>query len=107
MKYNGWTNYATWRVNLEQVDDLSDHWQESLDAMDMGYTEEPDNLTYELQKMMKEEIEENLFLEDHGIVGSYCQAFLEHVNWYEIAKHQVEEYIRWRTEKHPNTSQTC
>ena len=29
-KYNGWTNYATWRVNLEMFHDLDqDGWNDS------------------------------------------------------------------------------
>lgn len=105
MSYNGWTNYATWRVNLEQVDDLQDHWQETLDTFDAGYIESTEQLTYSLQQAIKEHVHEALFLEDHGLVGGYALAFLEDVNWYEIAKHIVDVYLEWREDKHPQTTE--
>ena len=31
-KYNGWTNFETWKVNLEQVSDLpSDYWEDFIE----------------------------------------------------------------------------
>lgn len=105
--YNGWTNYATWRVNLEIIDDLQENWQEVLDTYDAGYIETKEELTYKLQGTLKEYVDEFMMYEDHGIVGDYARAFLDGVNWYEIAKHIVAQYLEWRDEKHPQTTQTC
>lgn len=107
MSYNGWSNYATWRVNLEQCDDLTDEWQENLDEVDDDYEQDQDTLIYHLSRRIKAHVEEMMFLEDHGIVGSYAAAFLEQVNWREIASHQVHEYLEWRTQKHPKTPESC
>ena len=68
-KHNGWTNYETWRVNLEIFDELS--------------AEDREEVTGEWCKDYAEEIvsceqEESLAL-------NYALAFLGPVNWYEIA----------------------
>jgi len=72
-KYNGWTNYATWRVNLEMFD---------------GF--EPDG-TMEADDYKFMAIE---FLEADGTAGlafDYAMAFIDNVNWHEIAEnHKVE-----------------
>lgn len=76
-KYNGWTNYATWRVKLELFDDdygLLEMFEE------MGLTE-----THEIMDYLKEQTEEMLEC-DNKLAQSYAQAFVDDVNWYEIAK---------------------
>jgi hypothetical protein len=82
--YNGWTNYATWRVNLEIFD--------GLDPQDMGW----DRLDkYELIQAIKEHVEEILFEQsdkDSHLAFSYAMAFVSDVNWHEIAKHMRENY---------------
>ena len=67
-KYNGWTNYATWRVNLEMFDGMENDGMEADDY-----------------KLMAIE-----FLEADGTSGlafDYAMAFIDDVNWHEIAKH--------------------
>ena len=73
-KYNGWTNYATWRVNLEMFD---------------GYEHEGESMTADDYKFMAIEI-----LEADGTAGlafDYAMAFLDEVNWNEIAENHKEE----------------
>jgi hypothetical protein len=71
--YNGWTNYATWRVNLEMFD-----------GFEPDYEMEADDY-----KFMAIE-----FLEADGTAGlafDYAMAFIDNVNWHEIAEaHKVE-----------------
>jgi hypothetical protein len=72
--YNGWTNYATWRVNLEMFD---------------GYEHEGEIMTADDYKFMAIEI-----LEADGTAGlafDYAMAFLDEVNWNEIAENHKEE----------------
>ena len=82
--YNGWTNYATWRVNLEIFDgmDPRDYWQ--------GAHED----AYHLGKSLQELAEELLATDTHegSIAYSYAMAFLSDVNWTEIARHMIENY---------------
>jgi hypothetical protein len=73
-KYNGWTNYATWRVNLEMFDNN-----------DCGL----ENCNADAFKEIAIEI-----LEADGTAGlafDYAMAFIDNVNWHEIAEaHKVE-----------------
>jgi hypothetical protein len=84
--YNGWTNYATWRVNLEIFDGMnpSDYW-----VMD------DDNLTpYELGKSLKEYAEDIVCMDiPEGLAMDYVLAFLSDVDWYSIAKHMIEAHL--------------
>ena len=86
--YNGWTNYATWRVNLEMFDayDPSDLFENSR-------AERPAELTRELADCLEEmatcAIEEG---SREGLAQDYAMAFINGVNWDEIAEHLVEDY---------------
>ena len=76
--YNGWTNYATWRVNLEIFDGMS--------PRDVSSSDE----AYDLSLQLKEYAEE--MLSGDSLAVSYALAFLADVNWYEIAEHMLKEY---------------
>lgn len=75
--YNGWTNYATWRINLELFDNCEQYFEEC----------EADEITAELCK----EYAEDVTFCDLGILGEdsiavdYARAFLDQVNWHEIS----------------------
>ena len=82
-QYNGWTNYATWRVNLE----VFDGWDANhVDSLTMGDTT---NLAEQFKGYVEELIAEQ---SKDGLARDYALAFLADVNWYEIARHyQTEE----------------
>ena len=81
--YNGWTNYATWRVNLEVFDGLNPR-----DIAGDGY-----DAPYELSLSLKAYAEDLIFIDcPDGIARDYALAFLSNVNWFEIARHMVEAY---------------
>ena len=91
--YNGWTNYATWRVNLEVFD--------GIDIQDFGMVDAADPDIYDISLSLKDYAEEVIFLDSHignktpsSLLEDYARAFLEDVNWYEIAKNLVEDYIQ-------------
>ena len=73
--YNGWANHATWRINLEIFDGMQ--FDEKVDA-----------------EMIKDLAEEIIF--DNGeatdLCENYAQAFLNDVNFYEIADHINENF---------------
>jgi hypothetical protein len=75
--YSGWTNYATWRVNLEILGDIEFKEQVSADDLkeiveDVVFSQyEPGNGSY--------------------LVEDYARAFISEVNFYEIAKNINEE----------------
>ena len=78
-KYNGWSNYATWRINLEIFSDM-----EVTDYFDELPTTE----------MLEDYVENVVF--DHsgnmGLIEDYARAFLNNVNYYEILEHIKENY---------------
>jgi hypothetical protein len=80
-EYNGWTNYATWRVHLEMFDgiDPADLFPEALQIGELA-----DALRY----YASEHIEET----SSGVARDYALAFLSDVNFYSIARHMREAY---------------
>jgi hypothetical protein len=80
--YNGWTNYSTWRVNLELID--------GLDPRDMGWHKLD---RYDLASALKDYVDELLESSTpEGIALDYARAFVSDVNWYEIAEGMIEAY---------------
>jgi hypothetical protein len=79
--YNGWTNYATWRVNLEVFDGL-----EPTDLFDGARD------VYDLSKQLEAFAEEVVLGEAEGLAADYAAAFLSEVDFYSIAEHMAEDY---------------
>jgi hypothetical protein len=70
---NGWTNYATWRVNLEMFDGREVLW------------------TAESARDFVEEI--IIDSTPEGVARYYALAFLSDVNWREIAEHYQDNEV--------------
>ena len=72
--YNGWANYATWRIQLEIMDGAQDLFGE------------PDSL-YDLSNAIQEYVEEAV-RGDNGdcLAVDYAMAFLNDVNYRELAE---------------------
>ena len=81
-KHNGWSNYATWRVNLEIIDGLK--IETKMSAEDI-----------------KEFIEDVVFNNYNGtgnrLMYDYASAFISEVNFYEIAEN-INEELKLQTE---------
>ena len=79
-KYNGWTNYATWRINLEIFDGMNvDNFSRCSDH-------------YELSSELRAYVESLLLdTSSEGLATDYAMAFISDVNWYEIAEHVMPE----------------
>ena len=82
-EYNGWTNYATWRVNLEIIDGI-----------------EIDTIT--CAEYIKEYVEDVVFGQyelgsGSRLVEDYARAFVSEVNFYEIAQ-SINEELELQTE---------
>lgn len=82
-RYNGWTNYATWRVNLEIFDEVN--------ASDMWPREVRDDDAYSLGKQLEEYADEVVTgATPEGLAADYARAFMADVNWQEIAEHMLD-----------------
>lgn len=96
-KYNGWTNYSTWRVHLEWFDGfdlgvgMGYYTQEDIDLLD------PLQLKDDLQELVEHQLECEVQGTDSKVLP-YALAFLSDVNWREIAEHLIvnakEEFER-------------
>lgn len=69
-KHNGWTNYATWRVNLEIFDGYDNDDNELVTA---------DELKDHAETLIEDE-------SNGGMALDYALAFVAEVNWQEIAE---------------------
>ena len=98
--YNGWSNYETWRINLEIVDD----YVSSLDMCCQQHETyaEP----YDFGKALEDYVEEIVIGSNEGLAYDYASAFLSDVNWYEIATSQLSD-IPERCENHPLVCDDC
>lgn len=80
--HNGWTNYETWRVNLE--------WFDGMDCRDWGSD------VYDVAQAMKEHVTDCIECQYDMVADSrvvdYALAFISEVNWREIADHKIDEY---------------
>lgn len=76
-KYNGWQNYATWRINLE----CFDGWEGSLDP-----------------ELAEEIVTEHIYeTSQEGIARDYALAFIAQVDWHEITLAHCPSYDdKWK-----------
>jgi len=84
--YNGWTNYATWRINLEIFDgfDPYDYFSDNQATIE-------DWLADSLEEYAEQVIFECSSIPE-GLAMDYAKAFLSDVNWNELASHMIKEY---------------
>jgi len=78
--YNGWTNYATWRINLEILGDLD---------LAAYFDEKPDLQSAIL--FCRESVDELIAEQSEGIARDFARAFVADVNFHEIAQHLIND----------------
>jgi hypothetical protein len=81
-KFNGWTNYATWRINLEIFDGFDPREHFSRYDRDEAYNLAHDLKEYALEVVIGSSV---------GLMADYASAFIDDVNFYEIAEHMITE----------------
>ena len=76
-KYNGWSNYATWRVNLEIID---------------GIEIETKMCAATIQEIVEDVVFSQYEMQSGShLIEDFARAFISQVNFYEIAQHINEE----------------
>lgn len=79
--YNGWANYATWRVNLEIIDGMT--------IADFGGSSRSTVLDVYLN--VREYVEELIeSTTQEGLGRDYALAFVSDVDWREITEHLID-----------------
>jgi hypothetical protein len=72
-KYNGWSNYATWLVNVNIISDI--RWDDYEEPITSDYLEE-----------IVEDIVFNNAVEKDCLAADFARAFLHDVNYQELAE---------------------
>ena len=81
--YNGWTNYATWRVNLEIFDGIDTDY-----IIDMfGKDVDKEALEEYVEDVVFADLNTNSF----SLLEGYANAFLSEVNYHEIQEHMINQ----------------
>lgn len=92
--YNGWSNYATWIINLEICDDLITFLSANISDGEMDPFDSESDLAAQLQNDVYEIVSAYGELDDEPraeLALSYARAFLDDVNWHEIAESAVTD----------------
>ena len=76
-EYNGWTNYETWRVNLEMFDGFDGEYFRGMSRYDVGQI---------LKEMVEEYIDQTT---SEGLARDWALTFVQPVDWYSIADHLI------------------
>jgi len=86
--YNGWTNYPTWRVNLELFDGMT--------VEDMGINPDPDTRDDDIADLaagLEAFAHDTVEAEASGWALDIATSFLADVDWQEIAEHMIDDYL--------------
>ncbi len=76
MTYNGWTNFATWKINLEVIGDI---------PLEEYFDTKPDQ--YDLEDWIRSYIKDILDSSDaDDIVRNWAESFISDVNYSELAR---------------------
>jgi hypothetical protein len=86
IKYNGWTNYETWKANLEIFDNFYDDIK-----VDERIEEVLNTDTYEYSQYLKDYLYEILDFEEcekkYSALAGFAHNSIQEINFYEIAEH--------------------
>lgn len=93
-RYNGWSNYATWRVNLELCDDIASNLvgEQTFESVE----DLADFLRNEVEEFVSGDWDGSSRDDSQliGIIRGYAQAFIDDVDWLEIAEADRDELVR-------------
>lgn len=102
-RYNGWTNYETWAVNLWLSNEQSsaDYWADAArDAVDAApdckqvlaeIWKSEQAARYSLANRLESEISESSPISGSSLYADLMGAALQEVNWAEIAQHMIDD----------------
>ena len=87
-RYNGWTNYETWRINLEVLDGMTvEDFGFDLHYVDTDDVADVESLAGTLEMYTCELIEGQA----SGFALDLAHTFLARVDWVEIAEHLIAD----------------
>jgi hypothetical protein len=90
-KYNGWTNYETWRVDMEMLDGRT---CEEFGIIPVNEDDDDVNETeQELAELLKAYCVELVEQDAQGFALDLALSFLEDVDYREIAQHMISDHF--------------
>ncbi len=99
-KYNGWSNYETWVVNLwiDNEESSQSHWRDMAaeayaNALPGSYDWETryEQAVHVLSLWLKSAHEENNPTQGSDVYADLLNSAMCEVNWYEIAEHMIDD----------------
>jgi hypothetical protein len=88
MSHNGWSNYETWRVNLEMVDGM--RLEDFVEFHDNDSVFDADQAQY-LADLIRDYCEDVIEQQSSDFARDLALSFLQKVDWREIADHLIME----------------
>ena len=94
-KYNGWTNYETWCVNLWLENEESEYIYWCDQAYNVKDEFNEDAQEYTLADMLKDNLEERAeeAIDEASVFSDLLRAAISEVDFGEIAKHMLDTVI--------------
>ena len=87
-QYNGWTNYETWRIQLEVIDGMTlEDLGFDLHGVDGYDVADVESVAESLEMYTCELIEASA----DGLARDLAHTFLARVDWVEIAEHMIAD----------------
>ena len=87
--YNGWTNYETWRIQLEFIDGLTlEDFGFNLHEVDTDDVANVESLAENVEQYVDEIV---LGTVPNGMARDLAESFLGRVDWFEIAEHLIAD----------------
>ena len=88
-RYNGWTNYETWRIQLEVIDGMTlEDFGFNLREVDTDEVADVERLAESVELYVDEII---LGTVPNGMARDLAESFLGCVDWFEIAEHLIAD----------------
>tara|TARA_R100000329_G_C7438654_1_gene154214 strand:+ start:66 stop:386 length:321 start_codon:yes stop_codon:yes gene_type:complete len=97
--YNGWTNFETWKINLEVLDDYPSYLIES-DRIKETLDTDTSDLSDQIEQYVFDFLGFDECEKDYQLIANYCYWFIKEVNFYEIAEHikdALKEHLEYET----------
>lgn len=89
LSYNGWTNYETWRINLEVVDGMTlEDFGFDVHEMDTDDVTNVERLAEMVAEMVNEVVTRDV---PEGLALNLAQSFIDRVDFMEIAEHLIDD----------------
>jgi hypothetical protein len=88
-QYNGWTNYETWRIQLEVIDGMTlEDFGFDLHEVDTADFADVESLAENVASWVHEVVTRDV---PEGLALDLALSFLDRVDWIEIAEHLIAD----------------